>query len=261
MVSNCIKFLYNTNRYYYYFCFASGKKEVDVLVQWQDGSRNVVSNIDLVYRGPLKKKKLVKMRWGATWWRGQVMDFEKDVEKNAPLTSVETIGNEHLTNLEVAESMTASYREKEIPSETAFTPSVTHDPDIPNTGSHTDSQLNPLRRYEDISNSKTEICSNFTCKDEIFAACSICQCLLCFEHFVGDTNCESHNEFFYAYKITEEPEDGTEKNESVSEFILQSESETSFELLSTSFEEDTWKYSNSEDGVNHDNSATHTQCR
>ena len=49
---------------------------MDVLIEWIDGSRNVVSKNELVFRKPLRKNRLVKMKWGATWWRGKVVDFE-----------------------------------------------------------------------------------------------------------------------------------------------------------------------------------------
>ena len=49
---------------------------MDVLVQWSDGSRNVVDAQLLKYKPPLEKNKIVKMRWGKLWWRGKTVDFE-----------------------------------------------------------------------------------------------------------------------------------------------------------------------------------------
>ena len=47
-------------------------------------------------------------------------------------------------------------------------------------------------------NTGCQTCSNFSCNEDIFAACTSCSCLLCFEHFIRSGNgksCEGHNEF------------------------------------------------------------------
>ena len=42
-----------------------------------------------------------------------------------------------------------------------------------------------------------QTCSDFSCQEKTFAACSFCDCLLCFENFLRSSNsCESHNAFF-----------------------------------------------------------------
>ncbi|XP_022107352.1 uncharacterized protein LOC110988294 isoform X2 [Acanthaster planci] len=45
-------------------------------------------------------------------------------------------------------------------------------------------------------NGRVQTCSNFSCHKEIFAACSICHCLVCFEHFVNSDSRATHNLLF-----------------------------------------------------------------
>ena len=45
-----------------------------VLVEWGDGTKNVVAASHLNYKGPLHKGCEVQMQWGKQLWNGQVLD-------------------------------------------------------------------------------------------------------------------------------------------------------------------------------------------
>ena len=50
--------------------------DTDTLVEWKDGSKNVVMAGDLVYRGNLKTGSKVTMNWEDQRWHGVVLDIE-----------------------------------------------------------------------------------------------------------------------------------------------------------------------------------------
>ncbi len=51
-------------------------------------------------------------------------------------------------------------------------------------------------RPAELPEGAAQLCSDFDCEEEIFAARTSCLCLLCFEHFVRTSLCESHNAYF-----------------------------------------------------------------
>ena len=50
--------------------------QTDVLVEWDDGTRNVVMVRDLIFHKTLRKGCQVEMQWGQGRWSGRVVDVE-----------------------------------------------------------------------------------------------------------------------------------------------------------------------------------------
>ena len=67
--------------------------KTDVLVEWDDGSQNVVTVKDIIFTEKLRKGCRVEMPWGQECWRGQVLAVEgnsnsedsSDPESDIPL--------------------------------------------------------------------------------------------------------------------------------------------------------------------------------
>ena len=55
--------------------------EMDVLIRWDDGTKNVVLSDQLKFKPPLKPGQLVQMKWGKSWWRGRVLAIEDTQSK------------------------------------------------------------------------------------------------------------------------------------------------------------------------------------
>ncbi|CAG9768645.1 unnamed protein product [Ceutorhynchus assimilis] len=194
---------------------------MDVLVLWEDGSRNVVSSNELK-TDKYKRFKVgnkVHMKYNRKWYHGIILDVENlvgsDSEDEIPLSKLlkSSSGNEQATNrnelvhAEPGEVTTyndlfisqAKPEEKAV-LEPEVLPSINvgGDNEILNVdsdkeNSFIDDYASPSDDYDSDADPPFGQCHVKTCKGEVFAACHRCDFLLCFDHFNEDVeNCKYH---------------------------------------------------------------------
>ena len=73
----------------------------------------------------------------------------------------------------------------------------------PQLRSHSVSRLRPVASstVPMLNSHQPASCNNFFCDKEVFAACTTCLCLLCYDHFLLSDVCSSHNVFFNALQV------------------------------------------------------------
>lgn len=194
---------------------------MDVLVLWQDGTKNVVSSSELMFRGTLKKGTQVKMFYQNKWYSGKVILTERAIDISDK--------NNSKDNVPVSES-TKKVNTPDIDSVSEFTKKV----DTPDVDSLSDSSDNvPLAQIRakilsDFSSHQnmdvkkpdneseiseepfydsdadppyTATCEYYRCKGEVWSSCQRCLILLCYDHFMHNPNCDYHTNRIVKKKI------------------------------------------------------------
>nr|CAH7723282.1 unnamed protein product [Callosobruchus chinensis] len=167
-------------------------KVMDLLVKWTDGSLNVVCSNDLKVQEPICIGSPVKMLYKGKWYSGTVMEMQdssgidSDYSDNIPLSEIRK-GEPTKANEKEYES------EDNIPlsmvaEQLQISPMKKNNKEL-----HVDDSpirsLSPLSEYYDSDQDPPfGICEARRCKAEVFSACNVCNILLCWEHFMAETD-------------------------------------------------------------------------
>ena len=192
---------------------------MDVLVLWQDGTKNVVSSSELMFRSALKKGTKVKMFYEKKWYSGEVMLTESDIN----------ISDEH--DSDYVPVFTKKVNTLDVDSVKEFTSQV----DNSDVDSLSDSSDNvPLAQIRarmlssfssdqkiavpeepdnkselseepvhdsDADPPYTATCEHNQCKEEVWSSCHRCLILLCYNHFMDNPHCDYHKTYIVKNKI------------------------------------------------------------
>ncbi|KAK6188621.1 hypothetical protein SNE40_004762 [Patella caerulea] len=183
--------------------------DLDVLVEWDDHSQNVVILKDLVIEdgSELKKGARVRMWWiDKTWWNGTVITFEGEVESDSdddlPLSHIlkkTRTSCEELINLEKGlEEYDDDRGEDYMPSSDSEHSSAVFEPNC---------------------------CRRLNCKREIFASCPQCLTMMCHDHFIEEcTLCKTQS-------VSTTVEEGKITNKEPENYIIDGEPRVHVEII------------------------------
>lgn len=191
----------------------------DVLVQWKNGTKNVVSSRELktVKSGVISIGSKVKMFYNKKWYYGKVIDLEtlvSEVMENS-LSQKDFIAPIKVPEQEKVTDI-IDFQEESFDSEDNIPLiNLINQPNLPMSNIETThfielQNVQPIDIINEKEHSKpiefsnnsdsptddstedpTVTCEVKTCKKEVFSACPYCQILLCFEHLNEDLrNCE-----------------------------------------------------------------------
>lgn len=155
---------------------------MDVLVLWEDGTKNVVSSNELMFRGTLKKGTEVKMFYEKKWYRGKVIITECDIiipiEHNS---DVDTLSD---SSDDVPLAIIRAKMLSDISSNQIIAVSKECD-------NHSEISEEPVY-VSDADTPYTATCEYYKCKGEVWSSCERCMILLCYDHFMDNPHCDYH---------------------------------------------------------------------
>lgn len=183
---------------------------MDVLVLWKDGTINVVSSNELMFRGSLKKGTRVKMLYENVWYSGKIIDTEYEISEKSDSSEDETLAqvrakilNQHENalgnNLPLTETGSPFTNQHEnalgnnLPLAEAGCPFTNQQE---NNEMEVVEELNSNSEKEyydsDVDPPYAARCEAHQCKKGVFSSCHRCMILLCYNHFMSNPNCENH---------------------------------------------------------------------
>nr|CAH7755764.1 unnamed protein product [Callosobruchus chinensis] len=183
---------------------------MDILVEWEDKSLNVVSSNQLlpVTSGQKFCKGVkVKMIYGGSWFYGQVLDTEaisSSESDNEPLSKyTKTVSSRIDSDEEPLSKYLASKVQNgmQLLSAPSKTDRCPHDSTTLKC-SEDDLLSMPIAPDDVQTNNQDsfveQTCEVISCQADVFSSCFRCSALLCFYHFENDDiSCLSHNNESY----------------------------------------------------------------
>lgn len=166
--------------------------DMDALVLWDDGTKNVVDISELVtYKSQtIAVGQRVRMFFEKKWYWGRVLavetmeDSSSDPEDNIPLNELKQIW---------------SVKDDEVPLSTLIKETfsvITPEEEIsvPEANmSHSPQSRSPSPIYDSDADPPWGVCEVAKCRGQVWSSCHRCLILLCWQHFLEDPDtCSEH---------------------------------------------------------------------
>ncbi|XP_071500298.1 uncharacterized protein [Diadema antillarum] len=185
----------------------------DLVVCWNsNGETNAVASRDLLYRAPLRVGSTVTMPWEGVQWEGTVLSFlPRNFHRSQDFGCNSTERRESSDSSDTDSSLTLATIRQKLSDKDFTLPSIERNQSSDSSDPESSLALASLRQKIRLSNPSADDsnlgqeyatddhireCDSFLCKEEIWAACHRCRCLLCFTHFEQSEECLSHNMAF-----------------------------------------------------------------
>ncbi|CAH1126521.1 unnamed protein product [Ceutorhynchus assimilis] len=157
--------------------------------QWNAGSKNVVYSSELKATRPIREGSSVKMLYHRKWY-SETDIIESDDSNNIPLSEIrQKVKSTHVcsnNNNEYSEGDNIPLHQLTTKTNELVQSSTTNLLEVNNH--HLDESPVTSPEYDLDQDPPFGICEARKCKGEVFSSCHVCNILLCWEHFIADTD-------------------------------------------------------------------------